>query len=464
MFIIGSSNLFGQITLPGIIGNNMVLQRNATVPIWGWAEPGEEIKLMGNWDDNVVCLKADESGKWIGYLTTSHAGGPHELRIDGSNSLLLTNIMLGDVWLCSGQSNMYVSVEKCGNSEKALENADDDNLRIFSVGYASESESKQNCKGQWDVSGPDTALKFSAVAYYFGKELRKELGVPIGLIKSAVGASAIQRWMPDGYLPFDKEKIPLLKGQFHGLYNGMIAPLVPFSIKGVIWYQGERNANYEQAQEYDLLLPALIQSWRDVWGKKDLPFGFVQLPNYRKVSSQPVQDTLWPRLRQAQLNTLKSVRNTGMAVTIDIGEPNDIHPKNKYDVGKRLSLWALSNVYGKDNFYSGPIYKSMDIFNDKAIIKFDHVDGGLIVKNGDKLAGFAMAGNDRKFFKVDARILNDTVTLRSDNVSNPIAVRYAWADNPTCNLYDKSGLPASPFRTDQWEKVESGIDKVISEE
>jgi sialate O-acetylesterase len=230
-----------------------------------------------------------------------------------------------------------------------------------------------------------------------------------------------------------------------GLYNGMILPIVPYGIRGAIWYQGETNA--WRAYQYRTLLPAMIKNWRDAWGEGNFPFLYVQLPNWRAVKPEPSESD-WAELREAQLMTL-AVQNTGMAVIIDIGEANNIHPKNKQDVGKRLALWALAKTYGKDVVYSGPLYKYMQIEGNKAILHFDHVGGGLVAR-GEPLKGFAIAGEDKKFVWADAKIAGDTVVVFSDKVAEPAAVRYAWADNPVCNLYNKAGLPATPFRTDTW--------------
>ena len=356
----------------------------------------------------------------------------------------------------------------------------------------------KNCKGQWMQCSPKTAKGFSAVGYFFGRELHKQLNVPVGLINASWGGTPAESWMSREYLENDNNLKPILrryeetaanypeiykkflseKKQFEetaaklkaegkpvpprpdfqepvgpnhpysptGLYNGMVMPIVPYGIRGAIWYQGESNA--WRAYQYRTLFPAMIKNWRDTWGQGDFPFLYVQLANWKVVEPEP-NNSDWAELREAQLMTL-STPNTGMAVTIDIGEANSIHPTNKQDVGKRLALWALAKTYGKDIEYSGPLYQLMEIKGNKAVLHFEHVGGGLVAGGGGQLRGFAIAGPDKKFVWADAKIEGDTAVIISDKVSEPVAVRYGWAINPVCNLYNKAGLPASPFRTDDW--------------
>ena len=358
-----------------------------------------------------------------------------------------------------------------------------------------------NCSGKWQVCSAQTAGSFTAVGYFFGRELNKQLNVPVGLIHTSWGGTPAESWMSKEYLENDPNFQPILKrfeeasanypelkkkyqekrqqydsiapklraegkplpprpeepiGPGHaysptGLYNGMIVPIIPYGIRGVIWYQGESNA--WRAYQYRTLFPTMIKNWRDKWGQGDFPFLFVQLANFEATSPQP-QENDWAELREAQLMTL-SAPNTGMAVTIDIGEANDIHPKNKQDVGRRLALWALAKTYGKTVVYSGPIYTLMEVQGNKAILHFENIGGGLVAK-GDSLKGFAIAGADKKFAWADAKIEGNTVVVSSDKVSVPVAVRYAWAINPVCNLYNKEGLPATPFRTDIWPGITDG--------
>ncbi|UCF14994.1 MAG: hypothetical protein JSW59_16420, partial [Phycisphaerales bacterium] len=351
----------------------------------------------------------------------------------------------------------------------------------------------------WSLCSPESVPGFSAVGYFFGRELHKELNVPIGLVHTSWGGTPAEAWTrrevleahdqfepilarqadiiaryPQAYREYeqkleewnkaaekakaDGEKPPRKpgapRGPDHphspaGLYNGMISPLVPYGIQGAIWYQGESNAG--RAYQYRRLFPAMIKNWRKDWRQGNFPFLFVQLANFRATKEEP-DESNWAELREAQSMTL-SLPNTGMATIIDIGDANDIHPRNKQDVGKRLALWALAETYKKNLVYSGPIYESMKVESGKIRLSFDHVGSGLVARGGEALTGFAIAGADRKFVWADARIDGNTVVVGSDDVDKPVAVRYAWADNPVCNLYNKENLPASPFRTDDWPGV-----------
>ncbi|HOJ34826.1 MAG TPA: sialate O-acetylesterase [Candidatus Hydrogenedentes bacterium] len=638
------------VRLPALFTDNMVLQRDMKVPVWGWADPSGKVTVeLGK--QRVACL-VGEDGKWVVHLRPMPAGGPYELKVIGAETITLKDVLIGDVWICSGQSNMQWPV-KFGdagvlNRDEEVANANYPNIRLFSVPLKRAFEPKENLEGAepWKVCSPETVGPFSAVAYFFGRELHKHLNVPIGLIQTAWGGTVAEAWtseaslrtIPDFVPQIDKLKEEVRQGEariqqvtqqyqeqfkawfqtldekdpgyangqavwasaklktadwakvtipdsscfkdfdgtgwfrktvtiptawagksltlslgpindldrvwFNGvqvgettygtpwrnprvygvpaelvkpgnavitvrvldiggsggllgkaeqltlsvaggesislagewlyhagldlktvpplpqrpaliennpnlpsvLYNAMIAPLIPYGIRGAIWYQGESNAN--RAYQYRTLFPTLITDWRKQWGQGDFPFLFVQLANFQEVKPEPGDDA-WAELREAQTMTL-SLPNTGMAVTIDIGEANDIHPQNKQDVGKRLALAARHVAYGEELDYSGPLYKSMQVEGSSIRLYFDHVDGGLTTPNGEPLKGFAIAGEDKKFVWADAKIDGDTVVVSSPSVPNPVAVRYAWAINPVCNLYNRAGLPASPFRTDSW--------------
>jgi sialate O-acetylesterase len=487
---------FGDIRLPAIIGDNMVLQQGEAVAIWGWAEPGEEVMVSVSWHSVQWGVTADKDGKWRFNVTSPKAGGPYEITLNGKNTITIKNILVGEVWVGSGQSNMQMSVQSSANSQDEIAAANYPKIRLFQVEREVARKPKDDCKGSWVECSPETVGGFSAAAYFFGRELHKELDVPIGLIHTSWGGTPAEAWTTRDMLETDEDfkpilarfdeamaKYPQAKAEYDkkieqwkeaaakakeegknapqkprgpsgpdnpnfpaGLYNAMIAPLIPYGIHGAIWYQGESNAG--RAYQYRLLFPAMIQSWRKTWGQGDFPFIFVQLANFKAVKDEPGESD-WAELREAQLKTL-SLPNTGMAVIIDIGDAKDIHPKNKQDVGKRLALWALGNSYGKKIVYSGPLYKSMKVEGGKVILSFDHVGGGLIAKGEEPLKGFAVAGADKKFVWADAKIEGAAVVVSSEAVVAPAAVRYAWADNPICNLYNKEGLPASPFRTDDW--------------
>lgn len=494
--LISPGIVFAELRLPALISDGMVLQRNMEICIWGWAEPGELITVTGSWQNEELIATADMDGQWLLKMEPHEAGGPYKLTISNEESITINNIMFGEVWICSGQSNMKLSVIRAANAAREITEADYPDIRMFKVVNNVAEEPQTNCRGDWAVCSPETVPQFSAVGYYFARELHKELGVPIGMIHSSWGGTPAEAWTKEEVLEEIPECAPILQryeeavknfprsqkeyenklqewerssgkakseetwlllkpqppygpGHPHspsGLYNGMISPLIRYRIKGVIWYQGENNTY--RAYQYRKLFPAMIRNWRSDWEQGDFPFLFVQLPNYMAVNSEPVE-SYWAELREAQLKTLH-LPNTGMAVTIDIGEIDDIHPKNKQDVGKRLALWALAKSYGKDLVYSGPVYKSMDIEGGRIILHFEHIGGGLTIPGNEKLKGFTIAGEDRRFVWADAEIDGDTVVVSNESIVNPVAVRYGWADNPQCNLYNKEGLPASPFRTDDW--------------
>jgi sialate O-acetylesterase len=485
------------VKLPAIIGENMVLQQEMKLPIWGTAKPGERVTVSIGGQH--VSTTADDNGRWMVELEPMKAGGPLEMTITGENRITLHNILIGEVWICSGQSNMQWPVSKAANAETEIAQANYPEIRLFTVKRVVAERPLSDTKGEWSECSPEAVKEFSAVGYFFGRRIHEELGVPVGLIHSSWGGTPAEAWTSRTALESDPEFKPILDrwakilaeypqakqryekqlaqwkleaekakaegkpaprkpqspiGPDHphrpaGLYNGMIAPLIPYAIRGVIWYQGESNVS--RAYQYRKLFPAMIQDWRRSWEQGDFPFLFVQLANYGRRQPQP-SESAWAELREAQLMAL-SLPKTAMAVIIDIGEANNIHPKNKQDVGGRLALAALAVAYGRDVVYSGPIYDSMSIEGDKIRIRFKHTDGGLVAKGEEGLKGFSIAGEDRKFVWAEARIENDTVVIWNDQVPHPVAVRYAWADNPECNLYNKAGLPASPFRTDDWPGV-----------
>ncbi len=494
-----SATGYADIRLPAIIGDNMVLQAGDRVSFWGWADPNEQISVNVSWHKLEWTVQADEKGKWMFPMTAPKVGGPYEVTLKGKNTVTIRNMLAGEVWVCSGQSNMQWSVQQSANAEQEIAAANDAQIRLFSVQRKVADTPQDDCEGKWVPCGAETVADFSAVGYYFGRELRGQLNVPIGLIHTSWGGTPAEAWtsrprlednpsfeailkryeqaVADYPKAMAKHKEDLEKwkeatekakaegkqaprrpwapfgpGHPHapsGLYNAMIAPLIHYTIRGAIWYQGESNAG--RAYQYRELFPTMIKSWWDNWDQDDFPFLFVQLANFKEVKEAPGESD-WAELREAQLMTLE-LPNTGMAVTIDIGDANDIHPGNKQDVGKRLALWALAQTYGKEVVYSGPIYRSIENKGGKIVLHFDHVDGGLVARDGEALKGFAVAGEDRKFVWAEARIEGNTVVVSSETVTEPIAARYAWADNPVCNLYNKAGLPASPFRTDTWPGV-----------
>lgn len=666
-FIVATSILFSckvsgppaqNISLPAIFGDNMVLQRGVPLTIWGKADSGGvvTVEIAGQKKAAV----ADSGNRWQIKLKPLKAGGPYMMKVFGADTTVFENVLVGEVWLCSGQSNMEWTVRNSKDAQAEMNEANYPEIRMFTVQKEVADRPKDDCVGEWKVCTPENVGDFSAVGYFFGRHLHQQLLVPVGLIHSSWGGTPAEAWtsyqtlaadtmlapiikryeddlknypqrlaeyqeqmkqiqasgklMPiyhedagnkgykngwakvdfddgdwdscqvpgfwenregmqiDGAVWFRKEvEIPsdwagkellltlgaiddfdvtyfngvpigstgeetpqfwlyprnylipaelvqagraviavrifdhfgqggfggpasalklavnnvaetkpiLLAGTWRskietaldpskisgpgrnglpqeprgpghshspaGLYHAMLYPLAPYAIKGAIWYQGETNAG--RAYQYRTLLPAMIRDWRRLWGQGDFPFGIVQLANYMAVSEEP-HESEWAELREAQLLTSLNVPNVGLAVTIDIGEATDIHPKNKQDVGKRLALWALAKCYGAKMEYSGPLYQSMKIEGDKIVVSFTHTAKGLVAAGSDTVKGFAIAGKDHKFVKANAKIDGNRVIVWSDKITQPVAVRYAWADNPVCNLYNSEMLPAVPFRTD----------------
>jgi sialate O-acetylesterase len=458
--------------LHALFSDHAVFQCGMTVPVWGWAEPGEEVTVA--FGDQKKAATAGPDGSWRIRLDVLAAGGPHEMKVSAkSGSVTVTDILVGEVWVGSGQSNMEWSVRNSARAAEEIAAAEHPQIRLFSVPRRMAEKPQKEVQGSWKLCTPETIPGFSAVAYYFGRDLHQRLKIPVGLVHTSWGGTPAEVWTRrevfdevDALKPcverdakalenFEKaaakakeenKPAPRKPMPLSCLYNGMIAPLLPYAIRGAIWYQGESNAS--RAKEYQVLFPAMIENWRKDWGQGNFPFYFVQLANYMARKPQP-GDSAWAELREAQTLTMSKSANTGMAVIIDIGEEKDIHPKNKQDVGKRLARWALAREYEQKIVCSGPLYDSMKVEGGKVRLTFKHVGGGLAARDG-KLVGFAVAGDDRKFVWADAAIDGDTVVVGADSVAAPVAVRYAWADNPECTLTNKEGLPASPFRTDAW--------------
>jgi len=487
------SPVAAEVKLPAIISDNMVLQQSTEAAIWGWASPGEQVAvtLAGQ----KVAAVADGEGKWSAKLPNPKPGGPYELTVAGTaNTIVVRNVLVGEVWLCSGQSNMVWPMSQDANAATELPAAKFPKIRLFQVPALFQEQPVDDVAGRWVECDPNTVAGFSAVAYYFGRDLHRILGCPIGLIQSAVGGTKAELWTSKRAFDTDpnlkealedsqqraarypaeqaayeqalaawKEAAEKAKAQgqepparpggprtsnpLGSLFHGMIAPLTHYTIAGVIWYQGESDG--QAWQLYRKVFPAMIADWRNWWGRKDLPFLYVQLPNYRQRLEKP-GDADWARQRESQLMTL-SVPHTAMAITIDVGDADTIHPTNKQPVGLRLSLAAQKIAYGKDVVYSGPIMESVRFEGGKAVVSFKHAEGGLLAK-GPKVTGFTMAGAKHRFFRAEAVIDGATVVVSCPEVSEPVALRYGWESNPDCNLYNKAGLPASPFRTDDWPK------------
>jgi sialate O-acetylesterase len=488
---------FAQVRLPSVISDNMVIQRGVKAPIWGWAEPGEKVKVGASWANRSWSATADVEGNWMVKIDSpKRAGGPYQMTISGDGaSIEIGNIMAGEVWVCSGQSNMQWSLARTADPNQEIAAADYPNIRLFAVELHASGRPLDDCVASWSACNPETAAKFSAVGYFFGRHLHKELNVPIGLIRTAWGGTRVEPWTPpvgfasvagledigkqlaDAETEYSKavaesldaveawvgdsrkalatnQAVPLAPAwpghplssnrRPTGLYNAMVYPLVPFAIRGAIWYQGESNR--ADGLGYQAKMKALINGWRTVWGQGDFPFYFVQLAPYRYGGDPGLLPQIW----QAQMQTL-SVPNTGMAVINDIGNLADIHPKNKQDVGKRLALWAMAKTYRHSKLvHSGPLYRSMAVDDNKIRIRFDHAGGGLASRDGNDLTWFRIAGADKNFVEAKAKLEGYTVVVWSDAVAKPVAVRFAWHQEAEPNLMNKEGLPASSFRTDDW--------------
>lgn len=524
-----------EIKLASVFTDHAVLQREAAVPVWGTATPGETVTV--EFAGQRKTATADTRGKWLVKLDPLAANAePRELKTGG---VTLRDVLVGEVWLAGGQSNMGLPLSAAHDAAQAIPQAGDSQLRLFKVALKTAAEPQENATGEWKISTPETAKDFSAAAYFFAKELRRVLGCPVGVISAPWGGTPIQTWIsldglkqnpPLAHTLADWEKAvqqyhkvqadPKLVADYTtelkrwkkeveqpynaaskaynaakaagtavgekpkpawpepnnpdpmGLpspsrrpqtpavsFNGMIAPLAPYALRGVIWYQGEANGN--AGLEYRTLFPRLIQSWRARWGA-EFTFLFVQLPA-NGADARPVAEGGWPWLREAQLMTLAQPR-TGMAITIDIGDPNNVHPTDKVDVGKRLALLARRDVYGEKIVASGPLYRGCTIAAGNIRVRFREIGSGLAIGQApwrapgvaplpvDQLVGFHIAGADHIWHEASAKIDGDSVVVSSPAVSTPVAIRYGWANSPRCNLYNREGLPASPFRTDDWTK------------
>ena len=458
VLLVASSHARADIRLPKIFGNGMVLQQKSQVAVWGWAEPGEEVKV--SLGETSATAKAGADGKWSLKIQTPAAGGPHSLIAKGKNEVKFDDVLIGEVWICSGQSNMEWTVAQSANPQEEAANAKHPQIRMIKVAHNVADKPQDDINGQWTVCSPESVPNFSAVGYFFARHLHNELKVPIGMINTSWGGTICEAWTSREALSADEDFKPILDrsanfqannpNQASVLYNGMVHPLVPFGIKGAIWYQGESNVS--RAEQYRKLFPAMIGDWRKRFGQGDFPFLFVQLAPFKYGHDPKLLAEQW----ESQLKTL-AVPNTGMAVTTDIGNVADIHPANKQDVGRRLALWAMANSYGKkDLAYSGPLYESMAVEGQKIRLKFKHAAGGLVAGGEKPLTHFTIAGEDQNFVEAKATIDGETVIVESDKVAKPVAVRFGWDQHAEPNLFNKAKLPASPFRTDNFKMVSAG--------
>ena len=445
-----SSTMMANVSLPNIFGDNMVLQRNSEVKIWGWASPKEEIKLVSSWNNQEYKVTANNQAQWELKIKTPEADGPFTISIKGYNEVVLKNILIGEVWVCSGQSNMEMSVSwGIDNGEEEAKNAANPNIRFFTVPKLTATTPQNNLLGNWTESTPETMKYFSAVGYFFAKRLREDLkNVPIGLISSNWGGTPAEIWMPEEVIQNDPlllENAKKLNEQEYGprqpgrAYNAMIYPFVGFKIAGTLWYQGESNVG---STVYDKTLSALITSWRKAW-QDDFPFYYVQIAPYKTGTNNFSNVTL----RDSQRKLLKEVSNTGMVVISDVSDTIDIHPKDKKSVGIRLANLALANTYKTNSgLVNGPVFKDFKTEKNKAIVSFDSAEG-LHFKNKTSNQ-FEVAGADGVFYTAEASIKNNQVILTSKKVNVPVKVRFAWGNTIQSDLFNKVNLPASCFITE----------------
>ena len=447
-----SAAAFGNVRLPAVIGSYMVLQQKTDVTIWGWCDAAEKIKLRTTWDTTTYNAVGSSSAKWSLKIKTPAAGGPHQITITGNNNIVLEDVLIGEVWLCSGQSNMEMSVTWGLPYESDVKNATDKNIRFFYIPRTTAEYPQDDVKAEWVVCNPDDMKRFTATGYFFGKTLRDNLSVPVGLINASWGGTPAEVWTPVEAI----NNIAVLKDAAAKLtssdwwpvtpalnYNAMIYPITRYNIAGAIWYQGE--ANVKTASSYTELLSTMIRSWRKAW-QKEFPFYFVQIAPYAGYGDNSSSAFL----REAQTKAL-STPNTGMVVTTDLVDNiNDIHPKMKKEVGIRLANYALSETYGKQGLvYKSPSYQSIKVEKDRVHIYFDNADNGLMTK--DKMVNeFFIAGEDQNFRPANAKIEKNTVVVWNDSIKKPVAVRFAFRNASMPNLFSKEGLPVIPFRTDDW--------------
>ena len=461
------------VSLNNMFGDHMVLQQGIKNKVWGQADPGEQVTVTLGGQTHSTTAAAD--GTWHVFLDPiQEYGGPHTLTVKGKNTVTFSDVLIGEVWVCAGQSNMQWSVNASNDPDLEKAAAKFPNIRLISVPQVGTQEPQWNFNGKWAVCSPETVGNFSAVGYCFGRQLHQTLGVPVGLINNAWGGSAAEAWVKrekivahptlkaihERWVKLESAEKPdanQMKGNARpgNIHAGVLTPSIGYGIKGAIWYQGESNAG--RAYQYRDLFPFMIKSWREEWGLGDFPFYWVQLADFKAEKSEPAESD-WAELREAQTMTMKALPNTGEAVIIDIGEGKDIHPKNKQDVAKRLARWALAETYKVSGITCrSPLYKGMEKQGSKIVLSFDNVGP----KAGDwrpfdvaEPIGFTIAGADKKFVPAKAVILPDgRIEVSSEAVAEPVAVRYAWADNPVCNMYSAAGLPLTPFRTDDFPGV-----------
>jgi len=465
VLVLFQSTAFAEVKLPAIVSSNMVLQRDTTITLWGWADAEEKIVISASWLDKRIRIRADSSGKWSVEVKTTNGRDPQTIEIKSKTSdILLEDVLFGEVWLTSGQSNMQQSMEgyvgqPTFGSQQAIVHAANDNLRLFTVALEADTTPREDLGGHtgWQSATPANVEKFSAVSYFYGQQLQQILDVPVGMIHSSWGGSLVESWMSKESLgpikEIDLTEVDLERGNRFPtvLFNAMINPLIPYTIKGALWYQGESNAS--RPEEYEKLFPAMVEDWRTRWGIGDFPFYYVQIAPFIygwNDSDKAETDHLIAQMRESQLKCLELIPNSGMAVLMDVGENSVIHPAKKKEVADRLLYNALNKTYdyGAVDF-SGPVYDAIEIIDDSIAVSFKHAERGLF-SNGDS-ENWEIAGADKVFYPALASNDRRRMIVRSEKVKEPVAVRYAWRSWATGTLFGTNLLPASSFRTDNWD-------------
>ena len=463
LLITGSS--IASVSLPSFFSDGMVLQQQQKVAIWGNAIPHQQVVISTSWDGKKYQFKTDAQGKWWGQVKTPRAGGPYQIEISEQNKIILQDVLIGEVWIASGQSNMEMSLlgfknQPVTNSAQIIRESTNPKIRLFMVENVSWAKPLTSVKGSWSAASPETVGKFSAVAFGYAKMLQEKLNVPIGIIEVAWGGTLVQAWMSAKSLKeFAADTVPPLqdvalanKNTPSGLFNGMINPIAGYGIKGVIWYQGEQNRH--EPERYVSLFKSMVKDWREAWKIGDFAFYYVQIAPY--ISKSPNWNAATkllapkvPFLREAQLQSSFELKNSGMVVLTDVGAENTIHPPDKQTVSNRLSALALAKTYAKETPFQSPVYRKMEIRGQKVLLKFDHAASGLILKN-ENSQNFELAGEDQVFHPAKAEVVSDGLLVYADSVIKPVAVRYAFKAWAMGDLFNKEGFPASSFRTDKW--------------
>lgn len=495
-----SGAAMADVSLPALFSDGMVIQSGAKAPIWGTASAGENISIECQWLKEKVHVTADDRGRWHAVLQSPDSAGPFTIRIKGRNEVVISNVLCGQVWVCAGQSNMQMSLKRTEGAEKEIASSAQPQIRLFTVGMRISDERSSTCKGSWQECSAVSSAEFSAIGYYFARSLHARLNVPIGMIEVDWGGAPAESfvsmetlsgdpdlvWYVDRWKRWESEK-PLAQEKYaaalaryeqaskdandsgkpvtvkkpvqprslyclerpfrrpSAIFNGMVSPVMGYAIKGVIWYQGESNK--DKADTYEKLFSAVISDWRRGWGQGDFPFYYVQLAPFAS-KEDPEGRSL---VQDAQLRAMK-IPNTGIVSSLDVGDPANLHPVNKKPLGERLALWAMARTYGKaDVICSGPLYKSVRVDGSRLVISFDNTGAGLTVGGSDRMPGnFTIAGEDKKFVPAKAKIEGDRVVVWNDSLEHPIAARYCWGPGDQATLFNKEGLPATVFRTDNW--------------